>query len=176
MKKMLTVNYWVMSMAWSMCLNEMNAGALILALCSTIVLSTLRKGINLWRVIAYSLLSMIIMLPVYYLGNIHYFFPSLYLFLIMASINSGLVNEYLCMYKNRFMFPFVLTIIMGILMSTVVILLLPAENYSLFSKQSLLIMVGYIFLPYLVRPLCCMFGRMMKRKYIEAYGVWAAGK
>lgn len=176
MKRMITVNYWIMSVAWALCLDGKNGLGIGLGIFATIVLSTYRKGINLWRVLSNALMTIMIVLPIYFFGNIHYFFPKLYIFLIVMAYNSAIVNEYLSLYKNRFIMPFVLTIFVSSVILALIIVVLPGESYSLFTKQSLMFMNGFIFLPYLIRPVLCMAIRGIKRRYIVTLHTLATGR
>lgn len=176
MKKLITVNYWIMSVAWSLCISERNAVGVIMALAATIVLSALRKGVNYWRVLANALLTVMAVMPLYYLSNIHYFFENLGVLLVIAGFNSAFANEYLCRYKTRYMSPYVLTLLLSGITLALIIVVLPANEYSLFTKQSLYIMNGFIFLPYLLRPAICIVLRALRKNYHSSLQVNAVSR
>lgn len=162
MKKVLMVNYWLISIAWGLSMSSKTMIGVLIALSMAIALSTLKKFLNYWRILANALIHYIILFGVYSSSNIAFFFPQLYKLLIAICFNSAITNEILCRYKNKVILPFVFVLTLGLSILSFMIIVLPNELYSIFTKQSLFIMACFIFLPYLINPVICLSLRKLR--------------
>lgn len=174
MKKVLMVNYWLISLAWGLSMSSNTMVGVLIVLAMTIALSTLKTSLNYWRILANALIYYILLFGVYSNTNIAFFFPQLYKLLITICFNSAVTNEILSRYKNKVILPFVLVLALGLSILSFMIIVLPNELYSIFTKQSLFIMAGFIFLPYLINPIVCLL--MRKVRMIERNKVIKLGK
>ena len=163
MKKLLIVNYWMASIAWSLSLMGHERIGTVLLVCAAFLLAAKKKEFNFWRAAASSLAGLVLIYPVYYKSGICLFFPELRFFLGGTCIHAAFCSEYLCRYKNRYMAPFLLAMAAGMSLLCVLIAVVPDEFYSLFGKANLYLMGCFIFLPYLLPPVFCIVSREAKR-------------
>lgn len=162
MKKILAINYWFMSIAWALCLDSNVKIGVFIGLAMTIMLSAYIKIINYWRTLAKGLFTYIVVFYLYTKTNISFFFPDLYLFLVLMCFNSAITNELLIRYKTKYVLPFVIILAFGQSFLSLLTLVVPESLYSIFTKERLYILGSFIFLPYLITPCICVI-----RRYIE---------
>lgn len=166
MRMKLTYNYWLMMLAWVMFINDHCLLALSSGLFACVVLLSMRKRINLWRMSCLSLISYSAVLLTFSGTNILYYFPKLPLFMFVICANSLMTHEYLYLFKPKFLYPYLLFVIVGVSVFSMTVVLLPNSSYTLFTKRSLYLMVCLIFLPYLIPMMCCLFRK--RNSYVKA--------
>ena len=149
MKRRLIREYWLILVAWCAYLSDWKIVAYMIVLAATGYALVNRCEADHWRIAAICISCYSVMMAVLFASNIPYFYPDLHIFLAVISLNSALTNEYLIRLKKRCIFPLLLMGLIGLTILTVCIMMVPAEAYSLFTRNSLLRMSAFIFLPFL---------------------------
>ena len=149
MKRRLIREYWLILVAWCAYLNDWKIMAYMMILAATGYALVIRCEADHWHIAAICISCYSVMMAVLFASNIPYFYPDLHIFLAMIALDSALTNEYLIRLKKRFIFPLMLMGLVGFSVLTTCIMMVPAENYSLFTRNSLLRMSSFIFLPFL---------------------------
>ena len=150
MRRKLIYNYWLMIIAWCMFLNRLTLLAIILGLGACAMLVTIDRRINYWRMCFVSVISYVMISFLLIRSNIPYFFSKVYIFLAVICLNLAFTNERLYLFKSKYLKPFLLVMLIGISVLSIIAYLLPNSLYTLFSKSSLYMMICLIFLPYIV--------------------------
>ena len=156
MRRKLIYNYWLMIVAWCMFLNDMVLLAIALGLLACAMLLCMRRKINYWRMSFLSLMLYCIASFILSFTNIPYYFSKLYLFLAVISLNSAFTFERLYLLKSKYIKPFLVTMFISMAVLSIIAIILPDSLYSLFTKNSLMIMINLIFLPYLIPCAMCL--------------------
>lgn len=150
MKRLLIYNYWLMIVAWCMFLNNNTLMAILLGLGACTVLVFIKRRINYWRMSFLSVISYVIISLILSITNIPYFFRKLYIFLAVICLNCALTSERLYLFKSKYLKPFLVAMLFCVAVLSIIAIILPNSLYTIFTKSSLLIMIGLIFLPYLL--------------------------
>jgi len=148
MKKTLLINYNLMMIAWCFLLNGYGYIGVFISLIGTVVLLTSRKQINYWRLVCLTIFLNSISTSLLSKSGINIYFNALDYMLVMAAINCSLVNELIYYTKKNFIYPIFVFIFVGMLVSSLIAQFSPAELYSIFTKDNLMLMICFIFLPY----------------------------
>ena len=164
MNRKLTYNYWLMIVAWCMFLNGYNLLANMFGIAACAVLSTMSKRINYWRMCFVTLIIFVTISLLLINSNISYFFPKLYYFLAFICLDMALTNEHLYLFKSKYLKPFLIVIAIDLVVLSLIVLVLPADLYSLFTKKSLFLMICLIFLPYLISIAICIASKQIRYK------------
>lgn len=150
MNRNLIINYWLIIIAWSLYLNSYRILATLAALIATLVLLDKKSEVNYWRAMALGLLEYIVVIERLFNSNIPYFYPSLNVFLCLICLNSVVTFEHILSVRSKYLVKMALITLISILILSSLILFMPKDLYSLFSKESLFLMEAFIFLPYLI--------------------------
>lgn len=156
MRKKLLYNYWLIIISWCMFLNDLFMVAFIFNLIACLMLITINRRINYWRMAFVSLILYVGLSIVLPRTNVPLFFPNIYPFLALLSINSAFTFERLYLLKSKYIKPFLVFMLTCLSVLSIILVLLPAYNYTIFTKSSLCIMIGLIFLPYLIPIAYCL--------------------
>ena len=157
MKMTLLRNYWLMIIAWCLYLNGYEVLSGVLVFGASGYLLVMKSEVNYWRIAAVALTICVLSEMVLLDSNIPYFFPGLKYYLILTSINCALANEYLYAIKNRFILPVLISVSLYVCAMSVVVYMLPEQSYTILGKNSLYLMIMFIFLPYLsVMTIACL--------------------
>ena len=168
MNRNLIINYWLIIIAWSLYLNSFKIMAAVVALIATLVLLYKKSEVNYWRAMAIGLLEYIIVIERLFNSNIPYFYPSLNIFLCLICLNSVVTFEHILSVKSRYLFKMALITLICIFILSSLILFMPNDLYTLFTKESLFMMEAFIFLPYLIpMELSILFQHI--RKYLKKH-------
>ena len=165
MKERFIINSWLIVISWCLLLNGSALLACLLALVSSIDLLMYKSEVDIWRVSAVTLGFYIGSLSILLYGNISYFFPKLTYFVPIVCLHAAITNEYLYMLKKRFVLPLTIFISLSIAVLSIIIVVVPDELYSLFSKTSLFMMEFLIFLPYLIPCVVCLIYKARYNKH-----------
>ena len=157
MRKRLIREYWLILVAWCVYLNGWNIIAYVIMTAATGYALMNRCEADHWRIAAICISCYSVMMAILFASNIPYFYPDLHIFLAFIALNSALTNECLIRLRKQFIFPLLLMGLIGILILTLSIMMVPTEDYSLFTRGSLLRMSAFIFLPFLT-PLAAQYG------------------
>ena len=155
MRRILIYNYWLIIIAWCMFLNRLTLLAILFGLGACVLLMLINRKINYWRMCFVSILSYVTIYLLLIRSNIPYFFSNLYIFLAVICLNLSFTNECLYLFKSKYLKPFLFTMIFSLSVLSIIAFLLPNSLYTLFSKQSLYVMICLIFLPYLIPVAYC---------------------
>ncbi|MDO4940782.1 MAG: hypothetical protein Q4E33_03720 [Erysipelotrichaceae bacterium] len=161
MKKILMVNYYLVIMGWCLLLNGLDFVGVGMVVIGIAILFANRKNINYWRLLATTMLSYSLVSFFLFRSSIPYYFPKLSYFLFVVCLDNALLNERLINFKNEILCYIAGSILVFFLLSTFLIRLLPGEMYSMFTKDNLLLIIGFIFLPYLFSPLINIVNRLV---------------
>ncbi len=164
MRKKLIYNYWLIIVSWCLFLNKNTLLAMILGFCASALLLSIKRKVNFWRVMSISLTSYMIISFVLSTTNILYFFPKLSYFNATICLNLALTNERLYLFKRKYLVSFLLSMVIGVSILSIISLLLPNNLYTIFTKNSLFLMILLIFLPYIALILYCMEYKSIKEK------------
>lgn len=147
MKKMMIYNFWILIIGWTLFLNNLGLIGAILLFISSLILYIKKKKINYWRVLALNLI-------VYYLYSyllthttISLFFKNSLIFVIAISVNISIMSEYLCDIDNLFKNEVLLISILVYLFTSILIILVPKESYTIFTKRNLFLTNVSMFMP-----------------------------
>lgn len=162
MKKILMVNYYLVVMGWCLILNSLDVLGIGLVAIGVAIMFANRKNSNFWRLLAVTLLSYSLVSFFLFRSSIPYYFPRLNYFLFLVCLDNALLNERLVYFKNEVLYYISGSILVIFLISTFLIRILPDELYSMFTKDNLLLMIGFIFLPYLFTPLTNILFRLVQ--------------
>ena len=149
MKMTLIRNYYLIIVAWAIYFNGYEILAFLLGVAGIIYLALKKDDINYWRVCAITLIISTLSFSLLSRSNIPYFFPSLKILLFIMAVNCALTNEHLYDTNVLFILSSLSLVALFVLGLSLVIYLLPGENYTLFTKRSLYLMTCFIFLPYI---------------------------
>lgn len=152
--KTLIKNYWMMILAWCLLLNGYDSLGIILAMFTCLYALIVLREVNYWRVIAVCMIEFSVSLMFLMSSSIPYYFPKLLTFLTVISLNAAISNEYLTALKRKHLMWFILAIISCMFVLSLLIIILPDELYTMFTKTNLFLMEAYIFLPYLIPTIC----------------------
>lgn len=155
MKRLLIYNYWLIIVSWCLFLNDLTLLAMICASLGLASLFSINREVNYWRMCFVSVISYVMVSFFLSLSNIPYFFEKLYIFLAVISLNLALTNERLYLFKSKYLKPFLAFMLISVSVLSIVVIILPSSLYTIFTKDSLYIMIGLIFLPYLVSLTIC---------------------
>ena len=155
MRKILIYNYWLIIVAWCMFLNDLTLLAVILGLLACLMLVLIKRKINYWRMSFISLISYVIISLILLRTNVPYFFPKLYIFLAIICLNLAFTFERMYIIKSNYLKPFFAVMLVSVIVLSLITLLLPNSLYTIFTKNSLFIMISIIFLPSLVSVAFC---------------------
>lgn len=150
MKRKLIYNYWLIIVSWCMFLNGYTWLSVLLVLLACFMLVAIKRRLNYWRMSFTSVLSYVLISFILSRTNIIYFFPKLYFFTAVICLDLALTLERTYLFKAKYLTPFVTIMAISISVLSLIVIFLPEELYSLFSKSSLITMIYVIFLPYLV--------------------------
>lgn len=148
MKKVLISNYWLMAIAWCMFLNGYSAISMILSLAACVMLLLKKRGLDYWRILAIALLLYGFLLVSLVNSNIPYFFPELTLYFLFVSLNVSISNEISLYIRYKALMPILIFVYISMFILSLIILIMPNDLYTIFSKTSLFLMSSFIFLPY----------------------------
>ena len=155
MKRLLIYDYWTMIFAWCMYLNGHGPAAAALGLLAGAVLLMVRSEADPWRIAALGVLMYCPILLTLSHSKIPLFFPGSYFFLAAVCLNAAAINEYLYLFRIRFITVVLAVILISTAALTSLIWILPSELYTFFGKSGLYLMDAFIFLPYLIPTACC---------------------
>lgn len=177
MKKRLIYNYWLIIVAWCMFLNDLTLLAIALSLVACILLVSIKRRINYWRMSFVSLISYVIISLILLKTNIPYFFSELYIFLAFICLDLAFTFERMYIFKARYLKPFLYVNLVSFFVLSLIAILLPNSLYTMFTKNSLYIMISIIFLPYLsvVAFTICFKGIKNSEKYQKMLKTIALG-
>ena len=156
MRKKLIYNYWLVMAAWCMFLNDYIVLALLLCLSASVVLTTIKMRIDYIRVGLISIASYLFISIFLCNTNIVYYFGDIVFFLATLSVNFALANEYIYIYKVGFLKSITLYMTLALSVLSVIALILPNSQYTMFGKNNLYIVICLIFLPYLIPLINCL--------------------
>lgn len=165
MKRLLIYNYWLIIIAWTMFLNNNTILAILLCLGACAILVFIKRKINYWRMSFLSVTSYVIISLILSMSNIPYYFENMYIFLAIVCLNLALTTERLYLFKSKYLKPFLVVMLISVAVLSLIVVILPRGLYTLFTKSSLFIMIGLIFLPYLITLSFCICYKQM------AYGI-----
>lgn len=170
MRKKLIYNYWLITIAWCMFLNDYTVLAILCGIGGCFMLIRINRRINYWRaaflsVLSYSMISLFLTR-----SNIAYFFPNIIIFLAVISLDLSLTNERLYLFKSKYLKPFLAIMLIGLSVLSIIVIILPNELYTMFTKSSLYVMISLIFLPYVI-PLisCLLFKKIWNQNMKESF-------
>lgn len=149
MKRLLIYNYWLIIVSWCLFLNDLTLLAMLMTLGACAMLVKINREVNYWRICFVSIVTYTTISFFLSMSNIPYFFEKLYLFLAVISLDLALTNERLYLFKSKYLKPFLVFMLVGVSVLSIIVIILPSSLYTLFTKDSLYIMIGLIFLPYL---------------------------
>lgn len=155
MRKKLIYNYWLIIIAWCMFLNDLTLLAIICGLLACGMLVYINRRVNYWRMAFATILSYVAISLFLLRFNISYFFPRIHIFLAVISLDLSLTNERLYLFKSKYLKPFLAIMLISLSVLSIIVLVLPNDLYTLFTKPSLYAMICLIFLPYLVPMSIC---------------------
>lgn len=150
MKKLLIYNYWLIIVSWCMFLNDLTLLAIVLGLGANIMLLLFARRINYWRMGFLSLISYITISFFLPRSNVTYFFPKLYIFAAIICLNLAFTAERLYLFKSKCLKPILVTMLLCVSVLSIIVLVLPNSLYTMFTKNSLFVMISLIILPYLI--------------------------
>ena len=155
MRKKLIYNYWLIIIAWCMFLNDLTLLAILCGLLACGMLVYINRRVNYWRMAFVTILSYVTISLFLLRFNISYFFPKIHVFLAVISLDLSLTNERLYLFKSKYLKPFLAIMLMSLSVLSIIVLVLPNDLYTLFTKPRLFAMICLIFLPYLVPMMIC---------------------
>ena len=155
MRKRLIYNYWLIIISWCMFLNDLTLLANIIVILACAMLLSIKRRINFWRMSFVSILAYVAISLFLFRSNISYYFPKLFTYLALISLNLSLTNERLYIFKSKGLVPFLMAIVLSMSVLSIVAILLPNNLYTIFTKSSLEKMIFLIFLPYLIPLIIC---------------------
>ena len=147
MKRLLIYNYWLLIISWCLFLNDLTLLAIVLCLGGCVILMKINRRINYWRMAFLSIISYVTISFFLSMSNIPYFFPKLYIFLAVTCLDLAFTFERMYLFKSKYLRPFLVFMLLGISVLSLITILLPNSLYTLFTKDSLFIMIGLMFLP-----------------------------
>lgn len=147
MKRLLIYNYWLLIISWCLFLNDLTSLAIVLCLGGCVILMKINRRINYWRMAFLSIISYVTISFFLSMSNIPYFFPKLYIFLAVTCLDLAFTFERMYLFKSKYLRPFLVFMLLGISVLSLITILLPSSLYTLFTKDSLFIMIGLMFLP-----------------------------
>lgn len=150
MKKILIYNYWLMIVAWCMFLNDYILLAILLGLIGCVLLLIINRKIDYWRMSFMSVISYVIISFILLNSSVSYFFPKLYMFLAIISLDSAFTFERLYLYKVKYLLPFLMVMVISATVLSIIALILPSSLYTIFTKTNLLLMINFIYSPFLI--------------------------
>ena len=150
MRKKLIYNYWLIIISWCMFLNDYTLLAILLGLIACLLLIKINRRINYWRMSFLSVISYCVISFFLPRSNVLYFFPKLHIFLAIICINLAFTFERSYLFKSKYLKPFLLFMVMSLSVLSIIVLVLPNDLYTIFTKNSLYIMISLILFPYLV--------------------------
>lgn len=162
MKKILIVNYYLVMIAWCLFLNDYDLLGILFVAGSSLMLYALKTKINYWRFLSICLLTYVIANSFLIDSSIPIYFPRLSYFLFVLSINNSLSCEYLSKLNKTSLSNILAVIIIGIMSSLVLVKLLPDSLYTIFTKDNLILMISFIFLPYFFSNITVLICRYIK--------------
>lgn len=166
MKRKLIYNYWLITIAWCMFLNDCVVLSILLGLLGCAILVFMKRRINYWRMSFISVISYITIYLILSMSNIAFYFNSIYIFLAIICLDLSLTVERLCLLKIKYIQPFLVIMLTGMTVLSIITCILPSDLYILFTKSSLFIMIGIIFLPHIVSVSICIAYKELIR-YLE---------
>lgn len=176
MKAKLIYNYWLILISWGLFLNDLSVLAIITSVIACLFLLINNWRINYWRAISVFILSFIIICIVLKESNIPFYFCRIYYFLAAISLDMSITNEQLYLLTSKHLKPFLVVMTLSLSVLFLITLVLPDNQYSLFTKKSLYMMIVFIFLPYLLSTTICFINKkkqgnktILKKQYINNY-------
>ena len=157
MKRLLIYDYWMMIFAWCMYLNGWSLFGTAAGILASAVLLMVKSEADPWRIAAVGALMYCPILIVLNTSKIPFFFSGSHLFLAAVCFNTAVVNEYLYLFRVRYIMTIMVVMFTGMSVLTILIAVLPSELYTLFGKANLYLMDVFIFLPYLIPAAICVF-------------------
>ena len=142
------LNYLFILLAWCLFLNDFSYLGIIILASYSLYLFKSFKSINYWRIISITLILSIVFKFILSLSNIPFFFPKMYLFLIVISFNNALNNEMLNNLRRKDIYPTYISTCLLMFLFLLIGIILPDSLYTIFTKTSLYTMICFIFLPY----------------------------
>lgn len=164
MRKKLIYNYWLILSAWCLFLNDLTLVAIVLCLGGCALLVSIKRRINYWRLCFLSVTLYVTIAVFLSFSSVSYFFPKLYIVFAFISLDLALTFERMYFIKNKYLLPFLIEVIFGMIVLSVVAVLLPASNYSIFTKNNLFVMIYLIFLPCMAPILGCLAYKNIKSR------------
>lgn len=161
MKKTLIANYYLVIIGWCIILNGYDFLALGIIVSACLLLLFKSRKINYWRAFSIAVLSYSLVSFFLFKSGIPYYFPKLNYFLFVICINNAILNEHILRFKDKILYRIILVSLVCVLVSCFLVRILPNDVYTMFTKNNLLTMVSFIFLPYLFSPLICVINRLV---------------
>lgn len=166
MRRILIYNYWLLTIAWCMFLNDYVVLSILLGLLGSAILVFMKRRVNYWRMSFISVISYITIFLILSMSNIPYYFDKIYIFLAIICLNLALTIERLRLFKIKYIQPFLVIMLIGMIVLSIIACILPSSLYTLFTKNSLYIMIGIIFLPHIASiSICIAYKQLIK--YLE---------
>lgn len=147
MKRLLIYNYWLLIISWCLFLNDLTLLAIVLCLGGCAILIRINRKLNYWRMAFLSVISYVAISFFLSMSNIPYFFPKLYIFLAVVCLDLACTFERMYLFKSKCLKPFLMFMLLSVTVLSLITIILPNNLYTLFTKDSLFIMIGLIFLP-----------------------------
>lgn len=169
MKRLLIYNYWLVIIAWCLFLNDYIILPMLLGLGGCAILVFMKRRFNVWRI---GCLSMVIYITISFilsLTNIPYYFSKFYVFLAIVCLNLALTFERISLFKNKYLMPFLMTMIISMVILSIVAAIVPDSLYSLFTKNSLFLMINIIFLPQILAIVVSIMSKQIKKALNNKY-------
>ena len=157
-------SYWLVIFAWCLFLNGYAFLAEVVLIISSLSLFLGKAKRNLLRIMINSFLTYIIIRTILSLTVIPYLFPKMSIYLLLVSVQSSMMYEYYGKLDDSFILPVIVIIMLNIIFTTILIVIIPGEFYTIIGKINLLIITGFIFLPYLSPLMMCYVSRLHRRK------------
>lgn len=155
MKRLLIYNYWLIIVSWCLFLNDLTLLAILTSFAACALMVLINREINYWRMCFLSVFSYVTVSFFLSMSNIPYFFEKIYLFLAVISIDLALTSERLYLFKSKYLKPFLVCMLISVSVLSIIVVILPNSLYTIFTKDSLFIMIGLMFLPYLITLAIC---------------------
>ena len=167
MKKTLIRNYWLVILGWCALLNDYSVLGTLLLMAGDVLLFFNIKKLNLYKVVALSLLSYGVILFCLFNTSIPYFFEDLHVFMFGICLNAALVNEKLYAYKYKTLLPIMSVMLICVLILSLIIIFVPDSLYSLFTKHNLFLMECFIVIPYNLPLTLCVVKKIIKQYRVK---------
>jgi len=164
--KTLSLNYLLVVLSWSLYLNHHFVSSIMLLLVACVYLLKERNRFNIVSIMVCFLVSFLALDGLYSITSINNYYLNFEYFALVLSMNFAMSNEIVKVLKKDNLYLTAKVILLLKLIFDTVLIVLPNEWYTMFTKTNIFVLIAFIFLPTVISVLIRILIKEFNHKFI----------